>query len=119
MPKKALVGVVVSDKANKTVSVKVERRFKHPLYGKVVTRSKKYAAHDEDNRYRLGDRVEILSVRPISKTKAWKVTRLIGHAQGVEGGVVDEPIVSGGLPDDAVLNPDPTPRTYPAPEAEA
>ncbi len=114
MPKKALVGVVVSDKANKTVSVKVERRFKHPLYGKVVTRSKKYAAHDENNDYRLGDRVEILSVRPISKTKTWKVTRLIGHAQGVEGGVLDE-----GLPDDSVLNPQLTPQGYPAPEANA
>lgn len=119
MPKKALVGVVVSDKANKTVSVKVERRFKHPLYGKVVTRSKKYAAHDENNDYRLGDRVEILSVRPISKTKTWKVTRLIGHAQGVEGGVLEDPVLVEGLPDDSVLNPQLTPQGYPAPKADA
>ncbi|MFN8509850.1 MAG: 30S ribosomal protein S17 [Deinococcaceae bacterium] len=77
MPKKILAGVIVSDKANKTVTVKVERKFKHPLYGKVVTRSKKYAAHDEANEFKMGDRVEIVSVRPISKTKTWKVLRLI------------------------------------------
>ena len=87
MPKKTLVGVIVSDKADKTVSVKVERRFMHPLYGKVVTRSKKYAAHDENNEFRIGDRVEILSVRPISKSKAWKVTRLLERARGIEGGL--------------------------------
>ncbi|WP_027481537.1 30S ribosomal protein S17 [Deinococcus pimensis] len=92
MPKKTLIGVVVSDKADKTVSVKVERRFMHPLYGKVVTRSKKYAAHDEDNQFRIGDRVEILSVRPISKTKAWKVTRLLERARGIEGGIADAPL---------------------------
>ncbi|PYE48123.1 30S ribosomal protein S17 [Deinococcus yavapaiensis] len=93
MAKKTLVGVVVSDKAEKTVSVKVERRFMHPLYGKVVTRTKKYAAHDESNEFRIGDRVEILSVRPVSKTKAWKVTRLIERARGVEGGLAE---VAGG-----------------------
>jgi small subunit ribosomal protein S17 len=92
MPNKTLIGVVVSDKADKTVSVKVERRFMHPLYGKVVTRTKKYAAHDEDNQFRIGDRVEILSVRPISKTKAWKVTRLLERARGIEGGIVDAPL---------------------------
>lgn len=93
MAKKTLVGVVVSDKADKTVSVKVERRFMHPLYGKVVTRTKKYAAHDESNEFRIGDRVEILSVRPVSKTKAWKVMRLIERARGIEGGLAD---VTGG-----------------------
>ena len=82
--KKTFTGVVVSDKADKTVSVKVERRFMHPLYGKVVTRSKKYAAHDEQNEYRIGDRVEIIAVRPISKTKTWKVTRLIERPRGIE-----------------------------------
>ena len=89
MPKKTLTGVVVGDKADKTVSVKVERRFKHPLYGKVVTRSKKYAAHDETNTYKLGDRVEILSVRPISKSKAWKVTRLVDRPHGIETTAVE------------------------------
>ncbi|GGJ50606.1 30S ribosomal protein S17 [Deinococcus roseus] len=82
MPKKVLQGIVVSDKADKTVTVKVERRFKHPLYGKVVTRSKKYAAHDETNEYHTGDIVEIISVRPISKTKTWQVTKLIERARG-------------------------------------
>jgi small subunit ribosomal protein S17 len=77
MARKTFVGVVVSDKADKTVSVKVERKFTHPLYGKVVTRSKKYASHDENNEYKTGDVVEIISVRPISKTKTWKVSKLI------------------------------------------
>ena len=87
MPRKVLSGLVVSDKAEKTVSVKVERKFKHPLYGKVVTRSKKYAAHDETNQYKMGDRVEIISVRPISKTKAWKVTKLLERPHAVLGTV--------------------------------
>ena len=87
--KKTFTGVVVSDKADKTVSVKVERRFAHPLYGKVVTRSHKYAAHDENNEFRIGDRVEILAVRPISKTKTWKVTKLIDRPRGIETTAVD------------------------------
>ena len=87
--KKTFTGVVVSDKADKTVSVKVERRFMHPLYGKIVTRSKKYAAHDETNDYRIGDRVEILAVRPISKTKTWKVTRLVERPRGIETTAVE------------------------------
>lgn len=89
MAQKTLTGVVVSDKGDKTVSVKVTRRFTHPLYGKVVTRSQKYAAHDETNQYRLGDTVEILSVRPISKTKTWKVTRLVERPHGIETTVVE------------------------------
>jgi small subunit ribosomal protein S17 len=80
MARKAFVGVVVSDKADKTVSVKVERKFTHPLYGKVVTRSKKYASHDENNEFKTGDVVEIVSVRPISKTKTWKVSKLVERA---------------------------------------
>lgn len=92
MAQKTLTGVVVSDKANKTVSVKVTRRFTHPLYGKVVTRSAKYAAHDEINEYRLGDTVEILSVRPISKTKTWKVTRLVERPRGIETTVVESEV---------------------------
>ena len=81
MARKTFTGVVVSDKADKTVSVKVTRRFMHPLYGKVVTRSKKYASHDENNEYKAGDTVEIVAVRPISKTKTWKVTRLVERAR--------------------------------------
>lgn len=80
--KKLLQGRVVSDKADKTVTVKVERRFKHPLYGKVVTVSKKYLAHDEHNAYGVGDLVEIRLCRPISKRKRFTVTRLIEKARG-------------------------------------
>ncbi len=75
MPKKVLSGVVVSDKMDKTVSVLVERQFPHPLYGKVVRRSKKYLAHDEENAYKVGDVVEIVESRPISKRKRWRVVR--------------------------------------------
>ncbi|MBI3418828.1 MAG: 30S ribosomal protein S17 [Proteobacteria bacterium] len=71
MPRRVLQGVVVSDKANKTVSVLVERRIMHPVYKKFVKRSKKYLAHDEDNRAKVGDKVEIIECRPISKRKTW------------------------------------------------
>jgi small subunit ribosomal protein S17 len=75
-------GRVVSDGADKTVTVNVERRLKHPLYGKVVTLSKRYLAHDERNEYKLGDLVEITSSRPISKRKRFVVTRLLEKARG-------------------------------------
>jgi len=75
------VGRVVSDKMNKTVTVLVERRVKHPLYGKVVTRSKKYHAHDENNEFKEGDMVEIEACRKLAKTKAWRVKRLIEKAK--------------------------------------
>ncbi len=71
--RKARVGIVVSDKANKTVVVKVERRFAHPLYGKGVARTKRYHAHDEANEYKVGDTVRITETRPLSKTKRWRV----------------------------------------------
>lgn len=77
------IGRVVSDKMNKTVTVLVERRVKHPLYGKVVTRSKKYHAHDEQNEYKEGDLVEIEACRKLAKTKAWRVTKLIEKAKGI------------------------------------
>jgi small subunit ribosomal protein S17 len=73
MPKRILTGTVVSDKTNKTVVVQVERRVKHPLYGKIVKRSKKYHAHDEGNEYRTGETVRIEETRPISKLKTWRV----------------------------------------------
>jgi small subunit ribosomal protein S17 len=73
MPKRILQGVVVSDKGQKTVVVKVERRIKHPLYKKTIKLSKKYAAHDEESRFKIGDAVEIIESRPISKTKRWQV----------------------------------------------
>jgi small subunit ribosomal protein S17 len=75
MPKKVLSGVVVSDAMDKTVAVLVERQFPHPLYGKVVRRSKKYLAHDEENAYKVGDVVEIVEARPISRRKRWRVVR--------------------------------------------
>ena len=74
------IGRVVSDKMNKTVTVLVERRVKHPLYGKVVTRSQKYHAHDENNEYKEGDLVEIEACRKLAKTKSWVVTRLVQKA---------------------------------------
>lgn len=73
MPKRLLQGVVVSDKTDKTVVVKVERRFTHPLFKKTVRRSKKYQAHDEANQYKIGDIVSIEESKPISKTKRWVV----------------------------------------------
>ena len=81
MPKRVLQGVVVSDSCDKTVIVRVERRVMHPLYKKFVSRSKKYAAHDEENRYRAGDAVRIEESRPISKRKRWVV--LSGPGGGV------------------------------------
>lgn len=73
MPKRVMQGVVVSDKMDKTVTVKVERRIKHPLYKKFINRSKKYAAHDENNACKIGDIVSIRECRPISKRKKWEV----------------------------------------------
>ncbi|MCY4747455.1 30S ribosomal protein S17 [Pelomonas sp. UHG3] len=78
---RTLVGRVVSDARDKTVTVLVERRAKHELYGKIVARSRKYHAHDETNEYKIGDVVEISETRPVSKTKAWAVTRLVEKAQ--------------------------------------
>ena len=75
--KRTLVGRVVSDKRAKTVTVLVERRVKHELYGKIVSLSSKYHAHDENGEYKMGDVIEITESRPISKTKNWVVTRLV------------------------------------------
>jgi small subunit ribosomal protein S17 len=73
MPKRVLTGTIVSDKGDKTVVVKVERKVKHPLYGKIIRRSKKYHAHDEANEYKAGETVRIEETRPISKLKTWRV----------------------------------------------
>lgn len=75
--RKVRQGVVVSSKQDKTVTVLVERRFPHPLYGKQQTRTKKYHAHDENNEYQVGDVVRIQETRPLSKTKRWRVVELI------------------------------------------
>ena len=74
---RTLIGKVVSDKRSKTVTVLIERRTKHELYGKIVAKSSKYHAHDEAGEYKNGDVVEIAESRPISKTKSWVVTRLV------------------------------------------
>lgn len=79
--KRTLVGRITSDKMEKTVTVLVEHRVKHPIYGKYVVRSKKYHAHDDANTYKEGDLVEIQETRPISKTKAWAVSRLVEAAR--------------------------------------
>jgi len=78
---RTLVGRVVSDKRSKTITVLIERRTKHELYGKIVARTSKYHAHDENSEYKMGDVVEISECRPISKTKAWTVTRLVEKAR--------------------------------------
>lgn len=77
---RTLVGKVVSDKMNKTVTVLVERKVKHPIYGKIIRRSKKFHAHDETNQYKIGDLVVISETRPLSRTKTWVVTSLVDHA---------------------------------------
>jgi small subunit ribosomal protein S17 len=80
---RALTGTVVSDKMNKTVTVLVERKVKHPLYGKIIRLSKKYHAHDENNDFHSGDIVVIEECRPLSRTKTWNVTRLVQKAVNV------------------------------------
>lgn len=83
MPEKkarTLSGKVVSDKMDKTVTVLVERRVKHPVYGKIINRSTKIKAHDEQNQCRIGDMVVIAETRPISKTKAWRLIEVVERA---------------------------------------
>jgi len=79
--RKTRTGVVVSDKMQKTVVVAVERRVPHPVYGKMVTRSKKYKAHDEENSAKVGDRVRIMETRPLSKDKRWRVVEIVERAR--------------------------------------
>jgi small subunit ribosomal protein S17 len=81
MPKRVLTGLIVSDKGEKTVIVNVERKVKHPLYGKIIRRSKKYHAHDETNEYKQGETVRIEEIAPMSKLKTWKVIERVNtHA---------------------------------------
>ena len=84
MPKRILQGIVVSDVQDKTIVVRVERRVMHPIYKKFITRSKKYAAHDEENKFHTGDAVQIEECRPLSKRKSWMV---LGEATGVAPGL--------------------------------
>jgi small subunit ribosomal protein S17 len=92
MPKRVLIGTVVSDKGDKTVTVRVDRRVKHPLYGKIIRRSKKYHAHDADNAFHIGEQVRIEECKPISKTKSWTVIERIGAAKAAVIDI-DEPSV--------------------------
>ena len=85
MPKRVLTGMIVSDKTDKTVVVKVERKVKHPLYGKIIRRSKKYHAHDEGNEYKAGETVRIEEIAPMSKLKNWQVIERVNtHATLVD-----------------------------------
>jgi small subunit ribosomal protein S17 len=90
MPKRVLIGTVVSDKGDKTVTVRVDRRVQHPLYGKIIRRSKKYHAHDADNVFRIGEQVRIEECKPISKLKTWTVIERIGAAKAAVVDI-DEP----------------------------
>lgn len=78
MPRRVMIGTVVSDKMDKTVVVRVDRRVNHPLYKKIITRSKKFSAHDEENAYRVGDQVRIRECRPLSRNKNFEVIEKIG-----------------------------------------
>jgi len=78
-----LVGIVVSNKMDKTIVVQVESRVKHPIYGKVITRRNRYKAHDESNQYNEGDTVEIAESRPISRSKSWTALRLVEAVRGI------------------------------------
>jgi small subunit ribosomal protein S17 len=89
MPKRVLSGTVVSDKGDKTVVVRVERRVKHPLYGKIIKLSKKYHAHDEANAYKSGEQVRIEECAPISKLKTWTVLDRIGAARAAAIEIVE------------------------------
>ena len=98
MPKRILVGTVTSDKTDKTVTVLVERKIKHPLYGKIMRRSKKYHAHDEENAYKMGDTVRIEETKPISKTKTWTVKDRVvaGGTQAIEADLEVAEATPGG-----------------------
>jgi small subunit ribosomal protein S17 len=89
MPKRVLTGTIVSDKTDKTVVVKVERKVKHPLYGKIIRRSKKYHAHDEANMFKEGEIVRIEECAPISKLKTWKVLDKTGGLAVVDDAVTE------------------------------
>lgn len=79
--RKEKIGLVVSDKMNKTIIVAVERKVKHPMYGKFIKKTTKFAAHDENNDAHLGDKVVIMETRPLSKTKRWRLVRVVERAK--------------------------------------
>jgi small subunit ribosomal protein S17 len=94
MPKRVLTGTVVSDKGDKTVVVRVERRVKHPLYGKIIKLSKKYHAHDAANEFHAGEIVRIEECAPISKLKTWKVVDRIGAAKAQKADIAEPEAIS-------------------------
>ncbi|MCS7253065.1 MAG: 30S ribosomal protein S17 [Armatimonadota bacterium] len=98
--RKRRIGVVVSDKMNKTVVVVVERLIRHPLYKKVLRKRKKYYAHDENNECRVGDIVEIVETRPLSKLKRWRVVRIIERAK------IAVPVAAKEAEESAVIPPE-------------
>jgi len=102
MPKRVLTGTVVSDKGDKTVVVRVERRVKHPLYGKIIKLSKKYHAHDEGNAFKSGEQVRIQECAPISKLKRWTVLERIGAAKAA---VIEIADVETTMPEAAPAKP--------------
>jgi len=95
--RKVRIGVVVSDKMDKTVVVRVTREFRHPLYGKRVKKSKKYMAHDESSECRIGDVVKIMETRPLSKMKRWRVVEIVERAKRI--GEIAEPEVIDTSPE--------------------
>ena len=129
MPKRVLSGTVVSDKPDKTVVVRVERRVKHPLYGKIIRLSKKYHAHDQDNAYREGEQVRIQECAPISKLKTWSVIDRIGAAKAATVEIVEGATAQSEAPAKspeakkakkaAAAETTETPVEVEAPEAEA
>jgi small subunit ribosomal protein S17 len=94
MPKRVLTGTVVSDKGDKTIVVRVERRVKHPLYGKIIRLSKKYHAHDAANEFRMGEIVRIEECAPVSKLKTWTVVDRIGAAKAVAVEIADPEMIA-------------------------
>lgn len=81
--RKIQIGKVVSDKMDKTVVVAIETRVRHPLYGKIVKRTKKFKAHDEENNCRIGDKVRVMETRPMSKEKCWRVVEILEREQQI------------------------------------
>lgn len=113
MPKRVLTGMVVSDKTDKTVVVKVERKVKHPLYGKIIRRSKKYHAHDEKNEFGIGDTVRIEETKPISKLKTWTVL------DRVEGGAAQKHVEKIDIAETDAVDLEAAREDEPKAEAEA
>ena len=103
--RKVRVGVVVSDKPNKTVIVKVERRIAHPMYGKGVAQTKKFYAHDENNEYKVGDTVRITETRPLSKLKRWRVAEVVRKTQGAAVEIAEPQVDAASDGDEAGAAP--------------